>query len=300
VVVLAEGVDTTVAGPTVELPARLSDTARARVQPVTANPSFSVKVAAEPFLARREVFEFLLDHPDFATHVTRALKLARYKIWRTPSGLGIDDGWGTVGTFEMVHAAEGLRLMYARGAYHPRLLPNINGQAVVVIDYGAQPASQGRSLINAAVSGFVKLDSRILAMASKLATPVATAKGEKEARRLVQLFARTTRAIEEDPVGVFDKVRQSPEVPVGDLEQFRRLLNLSAAGPGGPGPLRPERVDPPGARQSLAESREVWPEPDRERRQPGEPHRRGPLVADASTAVRSGRVDEVSPTTKVQ
>jgi hypothetical protein len=101
-----------------------------------------------------------------------------------------------------------------------------------VIDYAAQPAPQGRSLISAAVSGFVKLDSRILAMASKLATSVATRKGEKEARRLVHLFAKTTRAIEADPPGVFDKVRQQPEVPARELEEFRRLLNLPAAAAG--------------------------------------------------------------------
>ena len=148
---------------------------------------------------------------------------------RTPSGLGIDYGWGTVGTFELVHASAGLRLMYARGVYHHKILPDINGQAVVVIDYDAQPEAQGRSRINAAVSGFVKLDSRILAMASKLATSVATKKGEKEARRLVQLFAKTTRAIEADPAGVYDKVRQQSDVPARELDEFRRLLNLPAA-----------------------------------------------------------------------
>jgi hypothetical protein len=217
-----------VAGSPVSLPDRLPETARARVQPVTSDPSLAVKADGEPFVARREVFEFLLDRPDFATHVTRALRLARYRIWRTASGLNIDDGWGTTGTFELVHAAEGLRLMYARGVYHHKILPDINGQAVVVIDYGTQPAPEGRSVIRAAVSGFVKLDSRILAMASKLATTVATAKGEKEARRLVRLFAKTTHAIDADPAGVFDKVRQQPNVPTAELEEFRRLLNLPA------------------------------------------------------------------------
>jgi hypothetical protein len=182
-------------------------------------------------VARRDLFEFLLDRPHFATHVTRALKLARYRIWRTATGLGIDDGWGTVGTFELVHTTDGQRLMYAQGVYHHKILPDINGQAVVVIEYDTQPAAQGRSVINTAVSGFVKLDSRILAAASKLATSAATAKGEKEARRLVKLFAKTTRAIEADPAGVFDKVRRQPDVPAAELEEFRRLLNLPAAGP---------------------------------------------------------------------
>jgi hypothetical protein len=228
-VVVAGSVVAGAADGPIELPRQVPAAARARIQPVTDHPSLAVKVDAEPFVARREVFEYLLDHPEFATHVTRALKLARYRIWKTPGGLGMDDGWGTIGTFELVHAAEGLRLMYARGAYQQKLLPDIHGQAVVLIDYSTQPAANGHSRINAAVSGFVRLDSRILAVASRLATSVATKKGEKEARRLVKLFAKTTRAIDTDPAGVFEKVRQRPDVPARELEEFRRLLSLPAA-----------------------------------------------------------------------
>jgi hypothetical protein len=226
---LTTGAPDGLAGGIPEVPAHLPAAARARIQTVTEHPSLAVKVDGKPFVARRDIFEFLLDHPDFATHVTRALKLARYKIWRTPGGLGIDDGWGTVGTFETVWAAAGLRVMYARGVFQQRILPDIWGQAVVMIDYGVEPIAEGRTQINPAVSGFVKLDSRLLSLASRLASSVARAKGEKEARKLAELFAETTHAIETDPAGVFEKVRRRPDVPVGELEAFRRLLNLPRA-----------------------------------------------------------------------
>jgi hypothetical protein len=228
-VVLTLGPAEAPAGAGPQLPAELPPAARARLQPVTDKASLAVRVDGQTFIGRRDIFEFLLDHPDFATHVTRALRFARYKIWRTPSGLGIDDGWGTVGTFETVWAAAGHRVMYARGVYQHKILPNIQGQAVVAIDYDVAPAANGRSEINAGVSGFVKLDSRILAMASKMASSVARAKGEKEAKSLVGLFARTTQAIEADPAGVFEKVRQRPDAPARELDEFRRLLNLPSA-----------------------------------------------------------------------
>lgn len=228
-VVLTLGPAEAPAGAGPELPAELPPAARARLQPVTDKASLAVRVDGQSFVGRRDIFEFLLDHPDFATHVTRALKFARYKIWRTPGGLGIDDGWGTVGTFETVWSAAGHRVMYARGVYQHKILPNIQGQAVVAIDYGVAPAANGRSEISAAVTGFVKLDSRLLAMASKMASSVARAKGEKEAKSLVGLFARTTQAIEADPAGVFEKVRQRPDAPARELDEFRRLLNLPSA-----------------------------------------------------------------------
>ena len=166
--------------------------------------------------------------------MARTLKFARYKIWRTPTGLGIDDGWGTVGTFELVHSAAGLRLMQARGVYQHKILPDIHGEAVVVIDYTVQPAAEGKSLISPTVAGYVKLDSRLLTIATKVAASAATTKGEKEARRLVRLFAKTTNAVETDPAGVIEKLRQRPDVPAAELEEFRSLLNVApGAAPAG-------------------------------------------------------------------
>ena len=187
----------------------------------------SARAAGEPFVARPDVFEFLLDHPEFATHVTRALKLARYRIWRGPDGgLWLDDGWGVVGQFSIVYSTSGTRVVYAQGQYQSGLLPSIRGQAVVVIEYGLSPAADRRSLISPAVTGFVRLDSRIVALAGKLAGSVATAKAEKEARRFVKLFARASRAIEDNPAHVLERVQQRADVPAGDLEEFRRLLDL--------------------------------------------------------------------------
>ncbi len=220
------------------LPAHIPPAARVKVAPVTDHPSLATSVDGEPFVGRREVFEYLLDHPEFATHVTRALKFARYRIWRTPDGLGIDDGWGTKGVFEVVYAAPGTRVMYARGVYEQRVLPDIRGQAVVMIDYGTQPAPDGRSTIRTALTGFVKLDSRLLSMAGKLASAVARAKAEKEARGLARLFAKTTRAIEANPSAVYEAVRQRPDVPSRELEEFRRLVTVTDGGSVSAAPAR--------------------------------------------------------------
>jgi len=200
---------------------------RARLQEVAEAASVSARAAGEPFIARPDVFEFLLDHPEFATHVTRALKLARYRIWRGPEGgLWLDDGWGVVGQFSVVYATSGTRVAYAHGQYQSGLLPSIKGQAVVLIEYGLSPTADHKSLISPAVTGFVKLESRIVALAGMLAGSVATAKAEKEAKRLVKLFAKASRAIEDNPAHVHEVVRQRADVPRRDLEEFRRLLDL--------------------------------------------------------------------------
>src|SRR5437773_10832455 len=214
------------ARPVPSLPAEIPAAERGRLAAIAETASLATHAAGEPFVARREVFEYLLDHPEFATHVTRTLRLARYRIWRASDGLWIDDGWGTVGRFSLVYARDGTRVMHARGRYKQWFLPVIHGQAVVVIEYGAQPAVDGKSRISARVTGFVKLDNPLVELASKFLSAAAEAKAEREARQLVKLFARTTRAIDDDPAGVHELLRQRPDVPRHDLEEFRQLLQL--------------------------------------------------------------------------
>lgn len=215
------------AGPPLLLPPTgIPHAQRGELQQVAEEASVSTRVQAEPFLARRDVFEYLLDHPEFATHVTRALKLARYRIWPTPEGLFLDDGWGATGHFSVIYAVNGTRVMRARGQYQPRILPAINGQAVVVLEYESQPATDGRAAITTAVTGFVKLDSRLLSAASRLAGNLVAAKAEREAHKLVKVFARASRAIEERPAEVYAQLRQRPDVPPRELEEFRQLLNV--------------------------------------------------------------------------
>src|SRR5207245_7203263 len=88
------------------LPDEIPASERSHLIEVTENASLATHAAGEPFVARPEVFVYLLDHPEFATHVTRTLRIARYRVWREPDGLWLDDGWGVVGRFSIVYAGD--------------------------------------------------------------------------------------------------------------------------------------------------------------------------------------------------
>lgn len=208
----------------VTLPMEMPADQRARLERLAEAAAVSARVDTEPFLTRREIFDYLLDHPDFASHVTRTLRLGRYRIWRTPEGMFLDDGWGATGHFSVIHTAARRRVMYARGAYRQAILPAINGEAVVMIEYEATPAGDGRDRVRATVSGFVKLDSTTLSMAIKLAAPIAQRKADLEAQRLMRTFARVSRRIDENPTDVYEQLRQRPDVPARELEEFGRLI----------------------------------------------------------------------------
>lgn len=211
--------------PALSLPKQIRPTERIKLEEVIENAFVSTRMEAEPYAGRPDVFEYLLDHPEFATHVTRALRLARYRIWHTSEGLFLDDGWGAKGHFEVVHSEPGVRVMLARGRFEQSLLPDIHGQAVIVMEYGFRPSDEGRTLVSTTITGYVRLNSRFLRIAGTLVGPIAQAKADREARQLLKVFARVTRAIEERPDEVSEKVRQRPDVPQPELAEFLRLLN---------------------------------------------------------------------------
>ena len=211
---------------TLSLPGTLPPEQRAKLEHLVKHAFASTQMELEPYPARAAVFEYLLDHPEFASHLTRALRAARYKIWRETDGLWLDDGWGVKGRFNLVHAERGMRLMYAAGAYEQTMLPDIRGDAVVAITYEFRPDGHGRTLAATAVKAFVRLDSRVLRTVGTMGGPLVQSKADREGRQLLKVFAKVSRAIEDNPADVYRRVSERPDVPRPELEEFRRLLKL--------------------------------------------------------------------------
>ena len=212
------------AAPPLAVPAPVPPGPRAQVETIAREAFVSTRVEGPRHSMQPEVFEYLLDHPDFASHVTRALGLARYRIWRAPDGLWIDDGWGTRGTFTVVYAAKGLRLYYARGAFEQRYLPEMRGEAVAVFEYDFKPGGDGRTMVDTRATGYLQVDNAFLRALGRIAAPFVQAKADKEAGQLLRVFARASRAIEDNPAEVLQKVGERPDVPRPELERFRGLL----------------------------------------------------------------------------
>lgn len=215
------------AQPTLPLPQQLPPKERHRLEEVTKRPFASTQQEGEPYAVRPEIFEYLLDHPEFASHVTRALKAARYKIWRDAStgALWLDDGWGVRGTFMVAYAEPGLRLMYAQGAYQSAL-PDIKGRAVVALIYKFQPAGAGRPQVLTSLISFVQIESGVIRVIGKMGGPLVQKKADREARQLLKVFAKVSRAIEDNPADVYARIKDHPDVPKQELEEFRKLLGV--------------------------------------------------------------------------
>jgi len=212
------------AWPTAALPVDLPEVERARLQEVTEHVSVSARSRGETFRARGDVFEYMLDHPEFATHVIRALGIGRYRIWREPDGLWLDDGAGALVRFEVVYAAPGCRVFYMQGRYQPAVLPAIHGRVVAVFEYAVEPAGASKSLITPAMASFVRIDNAVYGVLARVFTAIIAPRATKVTSRIVIDIARTANAFDSDPSRVEAVLLTRPDVPPRELAEFRRLL----------------------------------------------------------------------------
>jgi hypothetical protein len=193
----------------------------ARIEKVLAQATISTRVEAQPYPLRLDVFEYLLDHLEFATQVTRALKLARYRIWRAADGLNLEDGWGVTGLITPLYGAGGLRVAYARGRFEQRVLPDISGQAVILIHYADDVGSHGRPALATSIEVFAQLDS---AMVRNFAGPLAKSKATSEGLYVLKVFSRLSMHLERRADEVLAELGRNPDVAGPELEGFRKVL----------------------------------------------------------------------------
>ena len=215
-----------VAGPPLTLPPGLSPEEHARLREVADRATITGRVEGAAFRLRDGVFEYLLDRPELAAHVSRALGVGTYRVWRDADEMWLDDGRGAVGRFSIVHAAPGRRIVHVRGSYKIRYLPAIHGEALAVLEYDGRPAPANTTVITPTVTGFVRLDNVVVDALSRLMSETARAKAERFAHRIVHDFAVAAEKIEANPGRAVEELRRRPGVAPRELDELTRLLGL--------------------------------------------------------------------------
>jgi hypothetical protein len=209
--------------------ARLDDEARGRAEGVLGASLFSHRVSGLRAPSREPIFRFLLDHPDFAAAVARALRLGKYHVEARDGGYWGDDSRGARGMIRVLYADEGRRLYHLAGTYDTRGLPTVHGQMLVLIEFAHLADASGASRVEASVTGHIKLDSALVGTVAQLATTLARSAVEQAVERKVRRFfgtvARVSRWAHDQPEQFWAALEAHPEIPPdATLVAFRDIL----------------------------------------------------------------------------
>jgi len=211
--------------PTGELPGP----ARARAEAVLARSAFAQRVSGIRFPSREAVYVFLLDHPDFAASVARALRVGEYRVTPFEDGYRGDDNRGATGTIHVLYADDHRRLYYLAGRYDRRHVPTIEGQLLILLEYHHEVTETGGTVVEQTLTGHVRIDTPILGgladVLAVLSRPLIERAAERKVRRFFGTVARVSRWAYEEPEQLLAALDGNPEVEPGPaLTAFRALL----------------------------------------------------------------------------
>jgi hypothetical protein len=206
------------------LPESLTTEAVALIGDVVSRSVFSHRVAGITYRSRKEVFHFLIDHPEFAAEVARIFRVGEYRLIRAPEGYWGDDLRGAKGLIRVLHADELRRLYYLEGSYSPKLLPSIKGRLLVLIETRHLDGVDGKSYAETQLTGYLALDQLIPEILATITRPIATAAVERKVKRLFQTIARVSQHAYDDPEGFYETLARHAELPHDMLASFRQIL----------------------------------------------------------------------------
>jgi hypothetical protein len=233
----AEPVEPEPSGPIVTLDAlplgvpfaSLDEEARGRAEAVLGTSLFSHRVTGLRARSREPIFRFLLDHPDFAAAVARALRLGKYQVEARDDGFWGDDSRGARGMIRVLYADEGRRLYHLEGMYEARGLPTIQGRMLVMIEFQHEDDPAGGTRVEASVTGHMRLDTPLMGAGAQLATTLARPAVERAVERKVRRFfgpvARVSRWAHDEPEEFWAALEGHPEISQhATLAAFREIL----------------------------------------------------------------------------
>ncbi len=176
------------------------------------------------FRSRKAVYDYLIQHMDFAADVARMLRVGKYRIRRTSAGFEADDGHGAHGFLKPLYDDGDRRVFYLQGRYDPPILPSIAGRLVLVLDTSYTQAPDGENYAEMRFAGYLRLDSVLAEVIATVAQSFSDEMVQKKVKRFFRDVARVSRRAYDDPDGLIEELARHPEFEAERVAEFSQVL----------------------------------------------------------------------------
>jgi hypothetical protein len=190
----------------------LHDSSAQELKEVIQGASYVDEKKGAVFRGHREVYEYLLNHLDFASQLGRIMDLTDYVIEQTGEGVyeatTPKGGWARL---QVVYADDEKRVVLAQGKY---------GRAVVVLRYDSFDLG-GESYIVYDLYGYVRADNPILSLLLALFGGIV----DHRIEHVLTCVAELNERIYDAPGAFQQELLTQTELPPGHLSEFTRILH---------------------------------------------------------------------------
>ena len=168
---------------------------------IVRQPTISTKYASDDVTCGREMYEWLLAHPDRVSLAWRRMKVGCVEIKDLGNGRfgwnddqGSDLVWQSVGTF-----TDGV-VWYATGKVKPSpVTPTVPVKAVVVMMHPSKPLDGGAAVMQPVTQVYLQTDSKAANVVLKIIGPTAPKLAEQGADQLLYFFTGIARYLQKHP-----------------------------------------------------------------------------------------------------
>ncbi|MFQ5802283.1 MAG: hypothetical protein ACE5JQ_05215 [Candidatus Methylomirabilales bacterium] len=189
----------------------ISNSTTQKLREVVEGASYVDEKKGTVFRGHREVYEYLLNHLDFASRLGRIMDLTDYVIEETGQGTyKATTPKGAWAYLQVVYADDEKRVVLAEGKY---------GRAVVVLTYDAFDR-EGESYIKYDLYGYVRADNPILHLLLGLFGGIVNHRIEHVLTSVAELNER----IYEAPGTFQQELLAQTELPPDHLSEFAHIL----------------------------------------------------------------------------
>lgn len=207
---------------------------RQSLEEIVRTPTLYREIKGIKFRSRKEIYDYLLDHPEFAAGVARALKLADYEITKEQKAFhGAKDSYratdtrGITGHFQVIHAGGKKRVFFLVGTYHRNWLPVISAKAVVFLLFDHKADGEETYAEND-LRVYVKIDNRVIALLTRLLQAAMGRVMESRMKEVLAVAGTISEEIYRDPDGFLRKLETNSRLSRQELDGFRRILHSRA------------------------------------------------------------------------
>ncbi|RLS30143.1 MAG: hypothetical protein DWH80_10705 [Planctomycetota bacterium] len=173
-----------------------------------------------------DLLEFSLHHPDSIVDIWRVLNISKLSL----DSLGPDqwrfaDGYGTVGTFQLIYQEKGLLLFLGRGAYNGSLAPKVlSGTCMLLVRHqplqGEVGAVHKESL---QIDTFLNMDGAGLEFVTRTLQPLIVLSASHNIHEISLFISALSEAARKNPAGVAALANQLDRVNAVERERLAHI-----------------------------------------------------------------------------
>ncbi|TSA01775.1 MAG: hypothetical protein D4R81_05670 [Nitrospiraceae bacterium] len=173
----------------------------------------------------KTVYDFMLDHMALSSALARKLGLAEYRITRVgATTFQGDDGQGSEGLITLLYRDTTRRVYHMKGHHHGKIIPQITGEAVILLNYHVKTGADGREQVETRITTYSRIDNPVIAALVKIFQPfLRSVVNDKLAQGFLAVHS-LGELMASDPELVYRQAEAVSDVDKADMEALRALL----------------------------------------------------------------------------